>query len=537
MEVSKRIELIKHPDGHRGAKSVYFMENTGWGKKQKLLTTLNVAAMVIIALGILVGINYLSSRRHFRVDCTFKQEHALSAKTKNVLNNLKEPVKIYTVFDDSPYRTVSVAEIQRKLADLLEEYKIYGKDKIIVEEIKAAQSPEEFELLKRKLKVETVAPNDMVLVCGERQKNVNLIETYEREYGQWGQEAGIKSFKGEEAVTSAILNVTQVQKVVIYFMTGQDEPDIDSGEQEDCAMINAYIKRENIETKKIRLLEEHQIPADCGALIVAGPRKPFSAPELQIINKYLKNGGNLIVLLDPMTETGIENTLKEWGVKLDDGIIIDPKNCMPFLGNPEPMAVVLSSYGSHKITEKMKDAETIFVFGRPVELAAGAAGTELVKTESSAWLETNIEELTKKHTAKFNADKDRKGPISLAVAITKKVQIDNAAPATPTATAEKEAKLVVIGDSDHLKNKFTSSTLGGGMPNPLFLGGRVDLFMNTVRWMTGQEVLLSIEPKKPEDKHIDLTPTRISFLFWFSIIIIPALGGLLGVFMWIMRRK
>ncbi|MFH1228496.1 MAG: GldG family protein [Planctomycetota bacterium] len=498
----------------------------GWGKKQRIWTAFNAVIMVIIAAGILVGVNYLSSRRYFRVDCTFKQDYSLSGKTKSILKNLKEPITLYTFFIAMDRET---AEIQAKITDLFEEYKIYGGKNFIVEELKPAQSPEMVEIMKKKLKMETLTPNDMVFCCGDRQKNINIIETYEREQSSpySGEPGRIKTFKGEEAITAAILSVAQSRRPTVYFTAGHKEPDIDSPYPDNFAIINAHIKRENIDTKALKLLDKTEIPKDCHILVIAGPQEQFTAAEQQMVNSYLKSGGRAIILLDPVMQSGLEGMLKEWGVKLDDGVILDTDQCILFGGMKELSCVIANTFNRHPITSKMTDQDAgIFIMSRTVELEPGVSGgIELVKTGPKSWVEKDIEGLYKRK-AKFDQGVDRQGPVSLAVAISKEV---TGQPAVEQ-SSKKETRLVVIGDSDHLKNKFVSGD------SPLYMG-KIDIFMNSLRWMIGNEVMISIEPKKAESTVLELTPGKMTFLKWFSMAILPAFGALLGIAMWLMRRN
>ncbi|MFA5793790.1 MAG: GldG family protein [Candidatus Brocadiia bacterium] len=499
----------------------------GWGRKQRVWTALNVVVMVIIATAILFGVNWWSSRHYVRFDLTFKQNYSLSDKTKNILRNLKEPVTLYTFFFVSDRDT---GEIQAKIADLFEEYKIYGGKNFILEELKPAQSPEMVEIMKQKLKMETLTPNDMIFRCGDRQKNINVTETYEREQSSpYGEPGRIKTFKGEESITAAILSVTQSRRPTVYFTTGHKEPDIDNPYPENFATINAHIKRENIDTKALKLLDKTEVPADCDLLVIASPQERFTAAEQQMFNSYLQKGGRAIVLLDPVMDSGLDGVLKEWGVKLGDGVIFDTDQCvLLFGGMKEPSCIIANTFGNHTVTSRMGDQDAgVFIMTRPVELESGAAGgIELVKTGPNSWVEMDLEGLSKRKAPKFDKDIDRKGPVSVAVAITREV----AGQAAVEQSAKKETRLVVIGDSDHLKNKFISGD------SPLYMG-KIDIFMNSLRWMLGNEVMISIEPKKAESTKIEMTSGRASFLFWFSVVILPLLGAALGIFMWVMRRS
>ena len=55
---------------------------------------------LIVVLGILIAVNYLSNRRHKRWDLTANSVHTLSEQSQKVLSGLDSPLKI-TLFDQS----------------------------------------------------------------------------------------------------------------------------------------------------------------------------------------------------------------------------------------------------------------------------------------------------------------------------------------------------------------------------------------------------------------------------------------------------
>ena len=494
----------------------------GWGRKQKALTFLNVVVMVLIALAILVGVNYVSKRQFYRYDCTFSREYSLSNKSKELIKQLQEPLTIYTFFVQPQDQTIF--DIQRMMNDLLEEYKIYSNGKIFVEKITVAVNPEMVEILQKKFKLETIAPNDMILRSGDNQKNVNLVETYETEYGPYGRPSGIKAFKGEETLTSAIMTMVKKQKTTLYFTAGHNEGDAKNQSPEGYATFANYLQRENIETRQLNLLGITEIPRDCSALIIMGPKNQITAPERNLINNYLKSGGRALIAIDPLANTGLADFLAEWGVKISDGIVIDPEKCVAFLGRKDYTCLASDTYGNHPITSKMRGEMSILPGALAVESISPTVATELLKSSGNSWLETNMEDLAK-NKAGFDKETDRKGPISLGVAVTQKESDPQGHP-----VGDQEARLVVLGDSDMVKNKFIDADSMMGF-------GRVDLALNSIRWLTGQEVFISIEPKKTESRRIDLTPGRLTFLFWFSLLMVPAIGAAFGIAVWLIRRR
>ena len=60
--------------------------------KQKLLIT------TTLTIGIVLVINFLSNELHLRLDLTDNHQYTLSKATRDILNNLEEPVTVKAYF-------------------------------------------------------------------------------------------------------------------------------------------------------------------------------------------------------------------------------------------------------------------------------------------------------------------------------------------------------------------------------------------------------------------------------------------------------
>ncbi|MCK5578303.1 MAG: hypothetical protein KAI63_02145, partial [Planctomycetes bacterium] len=103
--------------------------------------------------------------------------------------------------------------------------------------------------------------------------------------------------------------------------------------------------------------------------------------------------------------------------------------------------------------------------------------------------------------------------VSLAVAVTKRL------------SDGQEARLVVFGDSEWLRNNY------------IMIFPRVDLFMNSLRWLARQESLISIEPKKPEDRSIAMHEGKKELILKLVCFLLPVLSVMMGIAVWFIRRK
>jgi len=82
----------------------------------------------------------------------------------------------------------------------------------------------------------------------------------------------------------------------------------------------------------------------------------------------------------------------------------------------------------------------------------------------------------------------------------------------------------VVGSSDFAANYA------------LGFGGNRDLVMNMLNWLSSDEDLISIRPKDPEDRRIQLTRSQMTLVRTVSQFVIPLVVIALGVVVWWRRR-
>jgi ABC-type uncharacterized transport system involved in gliding motility auxiliary subunit len=244
--------------------------------------------------------------------------------------------------------------------------------------------------------------------------------------------------------------------------------------------------------------------------VEAGPTKALFPQEAAMIAKFLDAGGKVMLLLDPDTDAQLDGILQAWNVAVGKDTVLDVSGFGRLMGTGPGVPLVVS-YGTHPITKTFSRTMTIFPLARSVKSGeksqADEQETELLKTSPESWAETEL----KGGKAKFDEGKDTKGPISLGVAASKKA-------------GEKEARLVVIGDSDFASNRYFGAQ------------GNGDLFYNAVNWLAQDEELISIRPKSPANRRVNLTQSQQNMFFWFSIVLLPGLVVAAGAIIWWKRR-
>jgi ABC-type uncharacterized transport system involved in gliding motility auxiliary subunit len=193
---------------------------------------------------------------------------------------------------------------------------------------------------------------------------------------------------------------------------------------------------------------------------------------------------------------------------------------MPFMGMINVTAMG-GEYARHPITQKFGDINTSFPYARTVrrkaETGAGAGEkpdvTELVKTPDSFWGESDY----RAQQIKFDAKTDIRGPLSLAVA---------AETHKPGGVELDGMRIVVVGCSTFADNNNIRAN-----------EGNVDFFMNSLNWLLKREQQIAVSPKTPQEFRLDMTPKQARAVYMLVIGGMPLAVALLGLTVWIRRRK
>jgi len=436
-------------------------------------------------IAILASLNYLSTRYHHRFDLTEASVYSLSPQSAQVVGKLDKDLHVQAFVEGG---------INPELRDLLDSYK-YASSKVAYQMIDPDRQPE----LAEQYKI----------------TNYNTVRL------EYGENSTTVSQPTEEAITNAIIKVTRAQQQTACFIEGHGEPDIDSAEDaHGFSQAKAALANENYEVKKVLLLSREDVPSECSIVIIAGPVKPYVDSELKALQKFLRDGGHAFFMLAPRSAAEFGPLLAEWGVKLGDDVVVDQVVRLfqgPALGL-EPLA---ETYAAHEITRDFK-GRTVFPMTRSVQKDGAAKPalqvTELVKTSPSSWAETDLAGLFERHEAQLDADKDRKGPVSVAVVVSAKLKDIGG-------DKDGEARLAVFGSAQYAENRNIDGTFYNR-----------DLFVNTVDWLVGQADLLSIRPRALRASRVSFSQEEGTRIFYMSVLVLPELLLIIGLAVWWRRE-
>src|SRR5438034_9681889 len=91
----------------------------------------------------------------------------------------------------------------------------------------------------------------------------------------FGEGPRVAAFKGEQAITSAMIDLVEGKKKTLGYITGHKEPPLSEGTSPISAL-KSFIENENIKIQKLNLLDLDAIPADERAVMIVGPPYDWS---------------------------------------------------------------------------------------------------------------------------------------------------------------------------------------------------------------------------------------------------------------------
>lgn len=481
------------------ALSVYLVFNfkrvSGFASSRQAKYGAGSAAATLLVLGVLAVICIMTARHSARYDLTMNKQHSLAPQTTKILQGLDQEVKV-TGFYQGQGGAIGPAR------DLLDQY-AHASDRFRYELVDPDRYPE-------RAKAEGVTRYGVVIVKagGESEKISRL---------------------SEERLTNAVLRVTRPGKKAIYFLTGHGEKDTGDSGKAGFNRAGTSLKDQNYQVRTLLLMRTGDVPADAAVLVVAGPKNDLEAGETEAVERYLRQGGKALFLIDPETVPGLVDFLVRFNVKAGHDKIVDKMGRLYAGGYLTP---IVAKYSQHPVTDKFTMV-SFFPVARSVsvtgEKARDVEAAPLAYTGDQAWAETNLARLNR-GKAKFDAGEDKKGPVSVAVVGTVKlegaVEKKDRPPLPPDREKrKKEGKFIVFGDSDFASNANFN------------LQGNGDLFMSSVSWLAEEADLVAIRPKERKARPLLLSAAQARLIFWLPVVVLPLAVLFIGALVLIRRRQ
>ncbi len=485
------------------------------------LRTTNLLLQALLLVTLCGGLNYLALHYSWRYDLTAHRRHSLSPETLSYLQALEQPVRIVVTLDEEDDNE-EVRTAYRDTMALLREY-VYATEanspgRITVQELNIFQRRREAE----ELRIDK--PNSILVLCGDRRRVISLNELYVV------RDSSKQAFRGEQAFTAAILDVSHPEKKQIWFLSGHGEmnPDDVDGLR-GLSVLADELRLRNFAIGSVDLTQTRAVPADAALVVIAAPQGRLEPFEVELLRQYLTNrAGRVIALLPPGITHGMDDLLYDWGVLADDVWVLDsdPANVT------ETGDLRIHAFGAHPITQTLIDYNIPLTLGptrvvRPDPGRAiddGLRLTVLAASSPSAWGERDyrlraVPEFNPTVDLKGLPDKDGVKRLGIIVASERVV------PPKDLPFSVRGGRLVVFGNADLASN------------NRLGMPGNQSVLLNAINWCIDRDAQLNTPPRPIERFQLVLSQQDLIKLRYSLLLVLPGLVALLGLIVYWSRRR
>lgn len=496
----------------------------------------NVLLQVLLAVAVLVMVNYLAMRHYHQFDWTRDRVYTLSEQTNNVLRSLPRQVELIVMMSQAD---PLFGATQRMLDKYIEE----AGSKLEVRYVDPDQNPTEFEHLLEQYPIAAGVTQDeqivveqvIVVTAGETNRFVTPPEDFVSNDARGMMEFGAPSTfnppRAELAMTSAIYRVVAERQRTICLTSGHGEWQAAGVGDRTLSGLGDYLERYEVQMRSVAVSTNRPPDFDsCDAVVVAGPRRPFMPDEARLLQQYVEEGGgDLVLLLDPLVErerfvpTGLEALTRRFGVEIENNEVSDPRSTAQFCGGGHSSAFIAAS----------QERYICVVRARSVSAVEGRESITFLETRSDeAFGEVNASQLSDPE----RDDDDHEGPLVLGLAVeqgneaarTARIERQRAEVEAELPEGDRRGSLVIVmGDSDFLNQTH--------FQNPQL--GNFSLTAGLFNSVADNTVLVAQPPREVEQAQMTLTDEQLGRAQLIFIFVLPLIGAAAGLSIWLTRRR
>jgi hypothetical protein len=492
-------------------------------------TRLNFLLTAVLGLVIVVLVNYISSRHYKRWDWTTHGLFTLSDRSQQALRELDDDVQIYVFLgrDEQDFADVET---------LLEEY-LAVTDRIQAEWVDPDRDRARYQVLADKFGIDSWLAGDVtlsqvpvVVTSGDRKWKVERHQLIVEDFESFEDVDGHKlDLQSERAITGAILEVTTGEPTEVCVSAGHGEWEVGAYGERSLDAVARELEWEKIKVKSFEVRAD-DVPESCDALFVVSPQRRYSTSEVEVIERYLTSGGNVLLALDPvlkkekLTPTGFETVLEERGIVVGTDLVIENDPAQQLPGNPGDLFLV-TELGKHRLVDtiRRRGGGILLAVARSVEAADGSDTEVLLRTSQNAVAETDLA-----RAIDPDAGGEKTPPRSVPVAVAWEYVAPLDEDLKPAkAEGPTPGRLLVIGDSDWMSVEL--------LDNPQL--SNIDLLSSTAGWLTQREALINIAPRKTNARAVVMSDADLQNLLFRVVVLLPLAALIAGFGVWWSRRS
>jgi len=442
---------------------------------------------VVLFLMVIVLLGYLASQYRFAKDITQANRNILTQGSVNVLKQMQAPVNI-TVFATKDNAS-SGDNFRKGMIDFVARYQ-REKKHVHLTFINPSIEP--------KLAQDAGVKEDGEVIVEYNKRVEHIIPPI-----------------AEQEMTNLLVRLSRTNQQAVMYLDGHGERNLTGIKNNDIGEFGKQLEKKGFKFANPDLTIAQAVPSNGAMLVIASPQVDVSDVEAKKIKAYLESGGNLLWLLDDDNLHGLKDVAEYLGLQVSSGIVMDMASAQY---GADARVSFASLYGEHAITTNFM-LRTLFPEARQVTAQGtdenGWKVSNLIEVAPNGWLMAG--KLAKDAKPTFNEKTDKRGPINIGVALER-------------VYGKKGQRVVVIGNGNFLSNTFITH------------GGNLDLGVNMVNWLAGDDKLITIQPMPLKDINVTIPDTDTGRLIAWTVFhsfqyFIPLGMMIAGFFLWWKRRK
>lgn len=455
-------------------------------RKSRLRLRLENIAFVVLFLTAAGLLAWLSTRYHLQADWTAGGRNTLSVASQELLKRLDGAIESTAYARKDPVLRASIS-------DLFKRYRRHKPD----------------------MELHFVNPDTVP----DRVRELGIAVDGEVIIEYRGRSEHLLTLS-EQAMTNALQRVARAEERWLVFLTGHGERAPLGQANHDLGNWGKQLQSRGFVIKDLNLAEQGYLPEQTTVLVIAAPQVNLLPGEVAIVQRHLKQGGNLLWLADPGPMRGLVPVAEALGLEFQPGVIVDPTTQL--FGIESPDVALVTGYPLHPIT---RDFDLFTVFPQAASLQADPPepweSQAFLTTSGHAWSETD--ELAGE--IRFDEQTDILGPLDIGIAVSRSLGEDEATDDTNGGLEKGTQRVVVIGNGDFLSNTFLGNA------------GNLELGMNIVNWLASDDALIAIPVHVARDLNLTLSKVHMATIGLGFLAGLPLLLLGTGVFIWLRRRK
>lgn len=541
--------------------------SAGMGNAQK-------SAFGLLVAGTLILLNVVSSGLSARLDLTRERAFTLSEATHDTLENLDRPVKITAYFTQNLPPPFS--NLERDVRDQLEEFRAVAHGDLSFEfvdpqsqetdEDKEKKKDAKRDIFGRTVREKTSVETELESL-GIKPVSVQVVEEDQAQTKVAYMALTVRVGEDKESIpliqstdtleydlTTMIRRLVREKLPVVGVVQGHGEPPLEGAADptnpmapgEDLSTLMQLLKP-NYEVKAVTIGAgaEAKIPDDVDALLVVGPKQPYSDEELKAIDAFLMKGKAAAFFLDRNTVDfktfqpspsgqNLDQLVGNYGIELGSQLVGDVEcaslssqerrgNFVLNIPIKYPFVPVLRTLeGGGPMTRGISGVNMPFVVPVYPKTIDGVEITALAKSSARSWLEDASAEMIDPRRDWGSADITVTGPYAVIA------QARGTLPsfAGDGKKSEKEARVLVVGSSSFLDNQIMSDA-------------NAALVSNMVDWLSLDGKLLAMRARTQDKAPFaqDLSAETRNAVKWGNVVGTPLFLILIGLVRWRMRES